>query len=334
MAWRLIPLLNPFVLSLPIMFLGQFSSSPLNSVLPTESITIEPGRSIPSFLTSLDLSINTSMRANSRCPLCSFAISTDIDVPDSSENDVILSMAVGSLSNAFPFVRTLRTTGCKASFVLFINTAARQRYNSSVFEVLSDCGVQFLNLDSGLWEKQKADFIRHFVFFEFLMSNRFVVNRVVAADLFDTVFQKDPFTTQFQADPVYYSSEASLIAGDKNNLLWIRPFISQANVLFPGVAVSEEKIGKRVIVCAGLIAGGTGPMIRNFRMMLRCGTPDVVPFGIDQGFLNFALGVGLADFKYQVDPPNETFLATFGVHLNFEPLALGDKFGSMGRRRS
>jgi hypothetical protein len=207
-----------------------------------------------------------------------------------------------------------------------------QRYNSTVFDVLRDCGVQFVNLGDCPWAELTSDFIRQFIFFEFLMSNRFVINRVISADLFDTVFQKDPFITKFQADRVYYSSEANLIAGHRNNVFWLGPFISQAKVLFPGVVVSEEKINKRAIICAGLVAGGSGPMIQHLRLMLRMGdTKQLKAFGTDQGFLNFALGVGLVNFKYQLDPPNETFLATYGAHLNFEPLALGDKFGSMGK---
>jgi hypothetical protein len=219
--------------------------------------------------------------------------------------------------------------------VLFINIEVRQRYDSSVFEILNDCGVQVIDLGDCPYRDLTNDFLRQIVYFEFLVANRFMINRVISSDLFDTVFQKDPFTDKFATDRVYYSSEAIGFSNNVHNLRWVNQFIAKSSIIFPGLKFTKEQtaaIEKRVIVCCGLVAGGLEPMIRHCRLMLRMGDLErLISFGADQGFLNFVLAAGLTDFKYQIDPPNETFLSSYGVHLSFDPNAFGSTFGAMGR---
>jgi hypothetical protein len=261
------------------------------------------------------------------CRLCSFQVRDDHGVPDSSARDVILSLAISQLVNVYPLIRTLRTTRCKARFILFVDTLAVERY-SSRFAELRTCGVQFINLGPNPTDSLPRDLLRQVCYHRFLAVNRFAIDRVLVIDLFDTVFQSDPFTSSFLRDRVYYSTETALIRTDLQNRRWVRTYASNSASIFPGAAVPDiDVIFENPILNGGVMAGGLGPFIRHLEMMERMADrKSLMPFGTDQGFLNFFVYGGFADFPFQVDPENATFLGTIGLSKGRRPSS-GSKLG-------
>jgi hypothetical protein len=255
----------------------------------------------------------------------------DDDVPNSSEKDVILTLAVGQLRNAHPFVRTLRTTGCVARCVLFVDSAVRDGYSAGFFETLESCGVQFVDLGPNPGVQVGRDFLRQLVYHRFVAVNRDYIDRVLVADLFDTVFQKDPFIDSFRRDRVYYSDEGRLIKYDGLNRRWIRQVIIRANVILGLERINDsmrEEVFEHTVVNGGLIGGGVGPFLQHLKFMDNIGSfVSLAPFCLDQPLLNVGVGLGLLTFPYQIDPPNSTFLGSLGLVVDSLGRAMGKELG-------
>jgi hypothetical protein len=248
---------------------------------------------------------------------------------------VILALAVGKLRNVEVFVRTLRTTGCRARCVLFVDAKAITGEPPEFFATLFDCGVQLVNLGNDPAARLGTDFLRQFVYHRFVVTNLEYIHRVLAVDLFDTFFQKDPFIARFQADRVYYSDEGYAITNDNCNREWINKTLPRVGEMF-GVQNVTEGMAKKVfsytIVNSGLIGGGVALFLQHLDLMLKMG--DFVtwtPYCADQPFLELALSLGFMRFPHQIDPPNSTFLGTVGILVSRYPDSMGKEMGSFTR---
>jgi hypothetical protein len=155
------------------------------------------------------------------------------------------------------------------------------------------------------------------------------------ADLFDTLFQKDPVMESFQSDRMYYSHEGFVIKAEECNSKWTREVIPKVELIYGIENVTEsmkEEIFERPIVNSGLIAGGVKPCLQHLSFMMKMGSfVTWAPYCLDQPFLNIGLGLGLARFRYQIDPPNSTFLGTVALLLLRDPNAMGKEMGSFTR---
>jgi hypothetical protein len=291
---------------------------------------------LPPWLRQVDYGLNLSIRSTSRCPLCLFKVDNDGDIPNSSERDVILVLAVGQLRNVHLFVRTLRTTACRARCVLFVDQKATSGHGQDYFATLYNCGVQLVDLGPGPVAQLGTDFLRQIVYYRFLTINHFCLDRVLVADLFDTIFQKDPFIEAFQSDRVYYSNEGYAIKADYYNRKWMRRLFPWIGVLFGVQNITSAmrlRVFEQTIVNSGLIGGGVKPFLRHANFMVKMGNNMTWrPYCLDQPFLNAGLGLGLMQFPYQIDSLNSTFLGTVGILLAQESNAMtGRGIGSFAR---
>jgi hypothetical protein len=125
------------------------------------------------------------------CPVCNFTV-RNLD-SDSSSRDLVVSVALGSMTNVVPFTRTLRTTGCRAIFVLFCDKSAWLPINSRLSDFLDGCGCSVIVLPEFKGSWQRLVVVRLEVVYYFLRSRSSLFDRVLIADLFDIVFQGDPF---------------------------------------------------------------------------------------------------------------------------------------------
>jgi hypothetical protein len=290
---------------------------------------------LPPWLHSVDFRLNHSIRSTKRCPLCSFKVPRDGDIPNSSERDAILTLAVERLTNAHFFVRTLRTTGCRARCVFFVDSAAKSDSKPEFFTVLSGCGVQLVDLGTDPIVNLTKDFLRQIVYYQFVTTNSHEIDRVLVADLFDTFFQKDPFIESFQRDRIYYSDEGYPVSHDHWNRLWTTEVMENSQLIFGIEAVADDmkrEISNRNIINSGVIGGEVKLFLQHLRFMLKMG--DFVAwtaYCADQGYLNVGLALGRARFPYQIDPPGSTFLGTVAMLLLRRPSAMGDQMGSFKR---
>jgi hypothetical protein len=202
---------------------------------------------------------------------------------------------------------------------------------------VSDCGVQFIDLGWNPIAELSVDLLRQLVYRRFLVANEEYVDRVLVADLFDTLFQKDPFTEYFQRDRVYYSDEGYPIGAESSNRYWVRELLPMVEAVFGVENITDGMKGqifKHTIVNGGLMGGGLRPFLEHLEFMMKMGNLVTLrPLSTDQGFLNVGLALGFASFRYQIDPPNSTFLGSVGVLIRHHRRhgAVGRVLGQLSR---
>ena len=285
--------------------------------------------------------INHKIRQTKLCELCKFPIDNNGTTPNSSERDVILLVAFRKLLNLYPLVRSIRTTGCKAKIIVFLDQFAIFSQSEEYFQRLSQCGVQFIPLDE--YDPSFLDdvyYYRYIIYHNFLFVNRNEIDRVIAVDLFDSIAQHDPFTTDFKTDRMYFSNEGYMIKeNDFNlkNLEFAFAGLKKANKTFKRSEVNYHELIKKPIINGGIQAGGVEPFIKFSQFMTRIGNPETMSaYGPDQAFLNYYVHTGAFKglFKYETDIKKTGFISTIGVWLTDEDSEFPnfDTFGKIERQ--
>jgi hypothetical protein len=214
-----------------------------------------------------------------------------------------------------------------------VDTPAKSNFSS---DFLVDCGVQLVDLGTDPMRQIGRDFMRQIVYRCFVAANQVYIDRVLIADLFDTIFQKDPFSECFCSDRVYYSDEGfqiqelSLVAG------WVESLFPKVGRMFGVDRLTDSmiiKIWESTVVNGGLTGGGVRPFLQHLEFMMKMGDLETLtPWGTDQGFLDLGLALRAPEFPYQIDPPNSTFLGSVGALLMMgQGDAMGKEIGSLMR---
>jgi hypothetical protein len=188
-----------------------------------------------------------------QCPPCDFKV-RNLD-SDSTERDLVVTFAMDKISSIQVFVRTLRTTGCKASVAIFVNWEALDHFIPNLFEFLDVCGCTVIEVGLVHAPGWMLNLFRHVFLYSFFKDRHGLFNRVVIADLFDTVFQGDPFHSGFPADAVGISSEGSTCQGPQTDCArwilqspslpdwWSRRPCKNAGMFVAGADVLERFLG-------------------------------------------------------------------------------------------
>ena len=234
------------------------------------------------------------------CELCNMNIIDRNAKANSSPRDVILSISFGKIMSIFPFARALRTAGCRARIIIFVDDAAKKKYDLLFYQKLKDCGVELIQPNIR-HDYNDPTFQRYEVFMDYLLLHRSEIDRVITVDIFDTCAQSDPFTTDFRKDQLFLQPEGSILNSDPYNEDWIQ--CSYDNYKSLGIK-SDVKIDLKTlknneIVNGGEQAGGIDEMIKFLDMILK--TNNICQ---DQGFINFYYYSGLmkTEFKINVTP--------------------------------
>ena len=106
---------------------------------------------------------------------------------------------------------------------------------------------------------------RHFVFRDFLSSNRSAFDNVLISDSRDVIFQSDPFTVRRDRE-VWFAAEDERIGGCNFNLFWM------ANVY--GLEMAHD-LGQETISCAGTTIGTCEGMLKYLELL--CAEADSRP---------------------------------------------------------
>jgi hypothetical protein len=142
---------------------------------------------------------------NSDCESCSFTVRNQD--PDSSQSDAVIATMFQHSYNLVPFVRSLRTTGCKARIVFLIDNSVLIVMDSDLTSFLGRCGCTLINLGNIDLSRNSMLLLRNRVLDRFFERRAHVFERVVIVDLYDAIFQGDPFYQDFSRTTVGFSME-------------------------------------------------------------------------------------------------------------------------------
>jgi hypothetical protein len=146
------------------------------------------------------------------CPLCNFTVRNMKS--NSSPRDLILASTFGTTTNIIPFTRSLRSTGCRATFVLFVDSVALQSMNDDLIALLKNCGCTIIPIPPDADSKQiRREITRLATFYHFLSDRSGLFDRVLMVSPRGTIFQGDPFHKSIDLDFVWISEESESCDG-------------------------------------------------------------------------------------------------------------------------
>lgn len=204
------------------------------------------------------------------CPLCKFKVRNY--KANSTPRDVLLTFVIGDVVGVLPFIRSLRTTGSSCTVFLFTDSVAREKMTQDEISVLENCSVNIIN--TGNYSRMSTTeiaFLRYPIFYDFLYTRRHLIDRVIAVDLYDTVFQGDPFTEDLDKNVLYFVSENATVAECYLSSIWLKQTSEEV----------YEKLKNKHILTAGVLIGGIVPMLQFLDTYHNATRPPKAP---DQGY--------------------------------------------------
>jgi hypothetical protein len=230
------------------------------------------------------------------CMICNFSLKNDN--PNSSPHDLMITIYFGRIAGIIPLVRTLRTTGCKATLVVLVDNFALRSLTKNHLKQIENCGVNFVNLKN--FRIGYLDSTRWIPITDYIMKHRQMIDRIIMMDGFDVVFQGDPFSTRFGKDHLYFTTENIKVTEHTNHdLVRNLPFLDKE---------INESVGA---INAGVILGETNLFLQFIDLFFEYF--DKSRFNDykynDQTFLQWALGKNLFknhSIPYIIDGPNGT----------------------------
>lgn len=234
------------------------------------------------FLTEQDYIIPS----NGGCTPCKFNVRNFN--PNSNKRDIIVTATFWKTTNAFPCVRSLRTTGCKATFFIFTDPVARSKMTEQIIRSLEKCGCHVVLAGvSQVKTKQAYQVFRYSAYYDFILNRKQFIDRILAIDIADTVFQGDPFSDAFNVSAINICLESGLFTDDPKNLNmnWIKN-ISKRNY--------ENYYGKQ-IVNAGVFWGGIQCFLTYCKVLFSLYDPMQLSSIVadDQGYVNYIFRSGI-----------------------------------------
>jgi hypothetical protein len=181
-----------------------------------------------------------------RCVACTFT-PRNIEA-DSTEQDLVLVFALGVPLSSEGFVRSLRSTGCRATIAVIADRVAVKTLRPGQLALFEACGCKVFDAGPIAGEMGWAFFIfRHVLAYFFLKDRMNLFRRALVCDLYDTVFQGDPFCSLVTHDFVGISGEsvpcdqrqkacARWLTGRRSLPWWIETPCKNAGVFIGGVS--------------------------------------------------------------------------------------------------
>ncbi|OHS94984.1 hypothetical protein TRFO_38794 [Tritrichomonas foetus] len=230
-----------------------------------------------------------------KCLLCNFNVRNLNS--DSTTRDAIFSFMFSEIAGILPFTRSLRTTGSNCRVFIFADDNSMSKITEDELMVLDRCSITLIKTGfSKHMAWTQIVLLRYPVFYDFLFLRRYLIDRVIIVDMYDSVFQGDPFTTDFQKDTFYFVEENSSIENCWINALWLQQAAPD----------SYEIIKKNKILNSGLFMGGTMQVLKFLDIYLTFyENKDQNSTAPDQGYFNF-----VAYTKVLNDPSMKTKILT------------------------
>ena len=140
------------------------------------------------------------------CLLCNYS---NVGFSDSSKRDVVISFAAKNVMNIALLQRTLRTTGSNASLVILLDNQAMNTIDPITYQFFKNCSTQVVITPDVPYASSGFE-CKNFLFslvYLFIKFNRYMINKVIFVDLFDTLFQGDPFNQFLRKHEVHVLRE-------------------------------------------------------------------------------------------------------------------------------
>jgi hypothetical protein len=183
------------------------------------------------------------------CPLCNFA---PLSPATSTRRDVVLASAFSTPDSAEFFVRTLRSTGCRARIVLFLSSSP-----GHLLRFFRACGVEPVVVRRIHPTLAAAPRLARYYFYQqWLSQHRSEVDRVLHADALDVVFQSDPFFDGFGHSKLYIIVEPVTIRESH----WTLQSVLQC---YKDVSFADEALST-----ASVLGGGVRPFMEYLNGLL------------------------------------------------------------------
>ncbi|EAY07011.1 hypothetical protein TVAG_174810 [Trichomonas vaginalis G3] len=231
----------------------------------------------------------------SGCNLCSYKKDNDT-IANSTPDDLIIGLLYSDFpNNLLTLVRSIRTTGCKATIAILTCTDVEKQLPPKYLENLENCGVNLVPIPRiGRIQNIHGNLLRHLIFAMFLNQYWKSFNRVVILDVYDTYFQRDPFTTEFNMTNVFFSYESKKFSVNGVNNLWVSRL--DANY-------SKSKYFDKYPLCSGLFVGTSENLVKFYRTFVNLSFWKWVAFKAqDQGTLNAMFYNNKFGDLVQIDP--------------------------------
>ena len=184
-----------------------------------------------------------------KCPFCKFPVRNRLS--NSQSTDYIMTIMINNAIGIIPLARSIRTTGCKAKFVVFIDdTTLTKKFATFEYTILRNCAVNCINVgEFKHYPKEALFFFRFYIYYDFLNSHTLEINRVVLIDGHDVLFQGDPFYEGFTNNDLIFTYEDRTL----NQSVWGK--FSYKNYFFT-INKTIGDYARFYMVNAGIILGG------------------------------------------------------------------------------
>ena len=204
---------------------------------------------------------------------CNFT--ADTNESNSTPKDVVISASIKHAKNLILFLRTLRTTGSKCSIVLFLDKQCITNIDKETLEGAMSFGIQIIITPETEASGAQTKNYMGYIIKEFLRENYCEIDRVIYADLFDTLFQEDPFNIYFPTNSLHLVDEGIINEYNGGNLQYIKSTCPSFKL--------TKKMNKTKTICAGYIGGINKLIIGYYTQVL---TLLTLTTGDDQGATN------------------------------------------------
>lgn len=259
--------------------------------------------------------------SKSNCNLCNFK-PTQID-PSSSQNDVIITVAMDRIYGLPTTIRSIRTAGIQSGIVILADTVAYKSIQKEMKDLIENCGVNVINIGTLDQYQMKGRYrTRWHLVYDYFRINPLNFTRFIMTDAYDSFFQGDAFLKTIKADSLYFSTESIIVGKCPHNSNWIRE-------IYPK---SLSKMKTEPIICAGPVAGGVAPLLKFCEIMFALDMWEekwITP--PDQAYVNYVVRTHMlenASIPYVV-VPNDGFMTTVGYCDRKNPLTV-DENGNIG----
>lgn len=246
--------------------------------------------------------------------LCNLTESKTSLKGNSTKRDLIITSAFNKISGSLPFVMSLRAAGCKASLVIIAGIEIK-KYKEYISEIES-YGCQFIYINIDIPNKKDVFYYRHQLYYQFFTYNRDKIDRVLHADLFDTIFQHDPFIADGKS--LILTNAYLKLSTNKWNQDAIKECVDVIDKIIPykgdHIALYNEIIGNNHSnINAGNSYGSIDIMIDLENTMRRIGKGKKA-FADDQGCLQMFVYMNYFNFSIIFDKGDLGYLSSIRAY--------------------
>lgn len=241
---------------------------------------------------------------------------------NSSPRDLIISLVSGGYVNFMTYIRTLRSTGCKATVIVLIDDKCYAKLSKNERQVLDGCGVNLI-IYGDITPRFKIYIYetRLILMYGVILKYRKQFDRVIIADVFDTIFQSDPFIPGFNNKTMCFTTEGYYNNNDPtNNTLWIK-------VADPDYFKDIHFYDDKIVINGGLFFGSTDGMLLFFKIFLSLKVfDDFTVKTVDQGYMNYLYHRGIFKengLNLTLTFPNDYIISARGHKFDSNPTAEG-----------